>query len=473
MGLHCAQGGSSICCEQICVIMHLREELLAHGFAGGAIRLDKLVRFLVNEEFDSVADLAGASSVSKFRGASDLEPADLVFLQTVVNTETARHKAHLRKRSLPSVEVDPRLQAVGLGNIIAQAMPRAKAKCVGTTRGPLHTLRLLDESLPDRDSKDKWLATARVDALVSASKGSIASVNSGVKCYLKFALLVLGKCEEAATPPTVDDLLAWSMMFRHPTTFSNYLGYLKLGCMLVRKPTSVFDDPAVKRAKRGVAKRMNFKPRPPMFLQHNILSDMFERVYTADRIELEQVAMLFLVTYVFLLRLPSEALPIVRGCVGVANNSQSSLYLSGDMLYLKLAKRKNKPNGSLLKRGCWCCSCKLTCPIHSLWMYFEADVKIGHRAFAQFTPASALRRLRGFLKELQVADAGKYRTHDFRRGHAKDMQLNGSTLYQILMAGEWRSPTFMSYMDLLELEMGATMEAHMAESSSEDESGED
>ena len=72
-----------------------------------------------------------------------------------------------------------------------------------------------------------------------------------------------------------------------------------------------------------------------------------------------------------------------------------------------------------------------------------------------------------------MADAGKYRTHDFRRGHAKDMQLNGSTLYQILMAGEWRSPTFMSYMDLLELEMGATMEAHMAESSSEDESGED
>ena len=70
-----------------------------------------------------------------------------------------------------------------------------------------------------------------------------------------------------------------------------------------------------------------------------------------------------------------------------------------------------------------------------------------------------------------MANAGKYRTHDWRRGHAKDMQMNGSTLYEILMAGEWRSPSFMTYMDTMELEMGATMEAHMAESSSEDESG--
>ena len=69
-----------------------------------------------------------------------------------------------------------------------------------------------------------------------------------------------------------------------------------------------------------------------------------------------------------------------------------------------------------------------------------------------------------------MANAGKYRTHDWRRGRARDMQMNGSTLYQISMAGEWRSPSFMSYMDLMELKMGATMEAHMAEFSSKDES---
>jgi len=434
------------------------------------VRLNTLVRFLLDEEFDSVRDLAGASNVSKFKGASDLEPADLLFLQKVVNVETAMHKSHLRKRILPSGSVDTPLQAASIGSIIAQVMPRAKAKCAGTKIGPMRTLQKLDEVLVDQEAKNKWLATARVDALIGASQGSIGSVKSGVKGYLNFALKVLGKCEADATPPSVDDLLAWSMLFRHPGTFSNYLGYVKLGCMLARKSTSVFDDPAVKRAKRAIVKRGNFKSRPPMFLQHNMISAMFERVYTADRLALEHVAMLFLVTYTFLLRLPSEALPIVRGSVGVANNEQSCLYLSGDLLCLKLAKRKNKVNGSLLKRGCWCHSCKLTCPVHSLWPYFE-DMQIGHKPFAKMTPASALARLRCFLRELDVADAHKYRTHDWRRGHAKDMQMNGSTLYQILMAGEWRSPSFMSYMDLMELEMGATMEAHMAESSSEDESG--
>ena len=69
----------------------------------------------------------------------------------------------------------------------------------------------------------------------------------------------IGQCEADASPPSVDDLLAWSMLFRHPTTLSNYLDYLKLVCMLVRKSTSVFDDPAAKRAKRAIAKRVSFK----------------------------------------------------------------------------------------------------------------------------------------------------------------------------------------------------------------------
>ena len=62
-----------------------------------------------------------------------------------------------------------------------------------------------------------------------------------------------------------------------------------------------------------------------------------------------------------------------------------------------------------------------------------------------------------------------YRCHDLRRGHAKDMQLNGATLYEILAAGEWKSPAFLDYMSLMELETGAVIEAHQAESSSEDE----
>ena len=137
---------------------------------------------------------------------------------------------------------------------------------------------------------------------------------------------------------------------------------------------------------------------------------------------------------------------------------------------LKSAKRKNKLHGSLLEGDCWCYSCRLTCLIHSLWAYFE-EMQTGHKALAKITPASALARVRSFLRELGVANAGKYRIPDWRRCRAKIMQMSGNTLYQIMMTGEWRSPSFMSYMELMEFEMGATMEAHMAESSSKDESG--
>ena len=146
--------------------------------------------------------------------------------------------------------------------------------------------------------------------------------------------------------------------------------------------------------------------------------------------------------------------------------------MDGDSLCLALKKRKNKPWGSLLKRGCWCKTNRLTCPVHHLWPFFQS-LPVGTRPFAIFSPGKALACLRWLLKTLGVADAGKFRTHDLRRGHTKDMQQNGSTLGEILAAGEWRGPSFMSYIDLTELEMAACMEAHDLESSSEDESDDD
>ena len=71
---------------------------------------------------------------------------------------------------------------------------------------------------------------------------------------------------------------------------------------------------------------------------------------------------------------------------------------------------------------------------------------------------------------LEVENANRYRCHDLRRGHVKDMQMNGSSMQQILAAGEWKSPAFLHYMSMVDLELGAVIEAHQAESSSEGES---
>ena len=112
----------------------------------------------------------------------------------------------------------------------------------------------------------------------------------------------------------------------------------------------------------------------------------------------------------------------------------------------------------------------MTCPVHHLWPFFEL-LPIGQSPFSGISPAKALAGLRELLGILKMKDAKSFRTQDLRRGHAKDMQLNGATLYEILSAGEWRSPAFLAYLDLMELEMGAVMEAHIEESSSEDVGG--
>ena len=183
-------------------------------------------------------------------------------------------------------------------------------------------------------------------------------------------------------------------------------------------------------------------------------------------------SMLFLAAYIFLLRVPSEALPMARGGAELSHGEQSSIYKEGDKVYLKLKKRKNMPSGDLISRGCWCAKCRRTCPVHVLWKFFE-KLEIGTRPFSFIRPATATRVLRGALATLGVADASLYRPHDFRRGHAQDMLKAKSTVKDILLAGRWRSPKFLEYLDLGVLEEMAVMETHMGavldESSSDDE----
>ena len=71
--------------------------------------------------------------------------------------------------------------------------------------------------------------------------------------------------------------------------------------------TAVFSDVAIKRARTAITKRMQFRSRPKMFIQQHVVKEML--LYATDVIR--DMVMLFLATYIFLLRLPSEALPMV------------------------------------------------------------------------------------------------------------------------------------------------------------------
>ena len=107
-------------------------------------------------------------------------------------------------------------------------------------------------------------------------------------------------------------------------------------------------------------------------------------------------AMLFLLSYAFLLRLPSEAIPVT------AHTGDCSLKKEGMFLVLSLKRRKNKPGGSRLVRGCWCRESKQTCPVHVLGPYL-ANCRPGERLFLGITSAVALSTLRLSLQSIGVA----------------------------------------------------------------------
>jgi len=102
--------------------------------------------------------------------------------------------------------------------------------------------------------------------------------------------------------------------------------------------------------------------------------------------EFKNYAYLFLFTYSFLLRLPSEALLVVKGGSGRVPVSMSVLRYEADQLVLTLQRRKNKPEGSRLIRRCSCRQSPATCVYCRLKLRVEST-KDGEPVFPGLTPA--------------------------------------------------------------------------------------
>ena len=177
---------------------------------------------------------------------------------------------------------------------------------------------------------------------------------------------------------------------------------------LANQPTHVFDDPLIRRAKLSVVKRGGFRQRAPMFLRLDVVRDMLALLVSEPHWLL--TVMCCLTAYIFLLRVPSECLPISTGAGSVDDGSlQSVVCVNPDSVELRLRCRKNNPQGSRLlrsafllhflwcvvcshlsRRTCWCSTCPIACPVHVLGSYFSA-LPLGSTPFASISPGQDLR----------------------------------------------------------------------------------
>ena len=186
----------------------------------------------------------------------------------------------------------------------------------------------------------------------------------------------------------------------------------------------------------------------------------------------EAAAMSYLTAYCFLLRVPSEGLPLITGgrpLEPLDQHQHSAIAMVGDDLILSLKRRKNMPNGAVLRRRCTCDKSKLLCPVHVLgvWLAQFAGTADGCAPFSKFSAGFANSELKRRVAIAGCQGAQQYTLHAFRRGHAQDIAENGGDLQYILSAGQWSSKAFLDYLNKVKLDSEAVAEAQVCLSDSD------
>ena len=311
---------------------------------------------------------------------------------------------------------------------------------------------------------DEWIEDARIDAMVRSATGTLPSAISAFSGWAAFADDILGARGDHL-PPSEQGLAAWSQCLRNARTLSNYAGYLRMGSTLLDLDTSGTYGPLVKRAKMAVRKT---EAPPPE--RRAIKADLLRRLVGSATVRGdEKFAMLFLCAYNFLLKVPSEGLPLTVGVDpgGPLGQAHSCAAVVNGELVLRLARRENKQHGSTLRRRCSCPASQWMCPVHTLGEWLGRH-PAGARPFVDLSPARVRTLLREILGGLHVDSPERHNLHDFRRGHAQDLKAAGGHLKTILDAGEWSSPAFLAYLEREELEAEVVLQAHLDDSEDDD-----
>ena len=154
-----------------------------------------------------------------------------------------------RSRS-PRRSTAPSLPLFASGTAVLSALDSAEAgeALVRSDDKPSTALKMLDQQKFTTKPSREWVEAARIRSILGSCGRSLSSVRSGLKLYIAFIRTIAGAGAKPF-PPRVEWLQAWASLFRCTGTFSNYIGYVRTGCLLVKADVTVFGHPALRRAK--------------------------------------------------------------------------------------------------------------------------------------------------------------------------------------------------------------------------------
>ena len=152
-----------------------------------------------------------------------------------------------------------------------------------------------------------------------------------------------------------------------------------------------------------------------------------------------EVAALMTVARAFMLRVPSEGIPLAW------QRAHSNVVLTEGSATITLARRKNARHPTKMTRKCCCQSTgRELCAVH--WLHdLRSRISSGDRLF-HFTPSYFNRKVKEYALTLGFEGAARASSHGFRRGMAQDIVDAGGSLATLLKAGGWCSAAYAQYL---------------------------
>ena len=191
-----------------------------------------------------------------------------------------------------------------------------------------------------------------------------------------------------------------------------------------------------------------------------IRSDLALRVIIHDSRDIPFARLAYL-SFLYSLRVPSEAIPLRRAfrhddLTGFSPMKEKALIgLRGpghaQCLLLRFSRRKTLPKGCVLSRPCFCSladsKAKPLCPAHSMWPCIASRVQSGELLFPTYTATNVNTTIKAALAKIGVDFARSYTSRGFRRGATQELKEMGSQISAIATVGEWRPLAFLGYVD--------------------------
>ena len=317
-------------------------------------------------------------------------------------------------------------------------------------------------------------------AIVGSAPRSFGSWRAAVRAWMAFAQRRLNKDGCSALPPSADEMCLFALEFRNPRTFGNYVAQLKKACQMLGRDASAFSHPSVRGARKAIGKRHPVRRPLKPFVMLSHLPTMLDFVSTDSAMRA-----LFLVSWGFALRVPSEALMIERGDPSAFKDFAFSdqdlrrpiarvvIFFSDDSATLHFSRRKHRDGPTVAVRNCWCAHSQATCIVHAARSFFEG-ICVGSPAFPHMRridgsgvvsiAVPVQRAIKAAARHAGAPSAASFTSKAFRRGHAETKRRCNGRLCEILRGADWSSRAFKEYLDMHQHEGDATAEAVAAAS---------